>query len=130
MKQRTVRGEHFFRGEHFGKNTFWGENTLGRTLLERRTLWGEHFQRAEHFEENTFFWLMKLHFDEGRTREPTVPLTNYEQKSKQYIHNTVAHSKALQHYFLDVLPVLSSSLYAAMANLVVIEAFSAKPSAT
>ena len=59
-------------GEHFGENTFWGENTLGRTLLEGRTLWGEHFFEGEHFGENTFFLLMKLHFDEGRTREPTV----------------------------------------------------------
>ena len=60
-------------GEHFGENTFWGENTLGRTLLEGRTLWGEHFFEGEHFGENTFFLLMKLHFDEGRTRETTVP---------------------------------------------------------
>ena len=45
---------------------------MGRTLLEGRTLWGEHFFEGEHFEENTFFLLMKLHFDEGRTRETTV----------------------------------------------------------
>ena len=69
---RTLLGEHFLKGEHFGENTFWEENTLGRTLLEGRTLWGEHFFEGEHFGENTFFLLMKLHFDEGRTRETTV----------------------------------------------------------
>ena len=86
MKQRSLRGEHFFRGEHFGENTFWGENTLGRTLLEGRTLWGEHFFEGEHFGENTFFLLMKLHFVEGRTLEPNVAETSWERGNWRLAH--------------------------------------------
>ena len=81
---RTLLGEHFLKGEHFGENTFWEENTLGRTLLEGRTLWGEHFFEGEHFGENTFFLLMKLHFDEGRTREPTVITAIFRKTPTNY----------------------------------------------